>query len=55
MAKYVPTQVNAVYSGDRRTVAAEAQRKKPVNAQEVVAKNTVRTHVIPQGESKPSK
>ena len=41
--KEIPTEVIAVYRGDSRTVASEAQRKRPDNHQDVVARNTTKT------------
>ena len=38
--KSIPTEIRAVYRGNDRTVAAEANMKKPDNPEEVIARNT---------------
>jgi hypothetical protein len=41
--KIIPTEVKSVYRGDFKSVASEANMKKPDNAEDVIARNTTKT------------
>ena len=52
--KQIPTKMTAVYTGNNKAVAAEANMKRPQNPEEVIARNT--THTIEKqrlGEGNP--